>query len=242
MDQFCELGIQFLLFEMGLELARVATEGAREVRVRAGAEPGVVRELAVRRGAAARRGTRSGPRVLENVQSGIGRGRAPADQVAAGGGRSSGSRMTLSSSALGLQLLSDKEMMPTRVGTASLGVLLFQDLAVVPFIILLPLLQSLQVSAAAGAARWRWTTASWPRRRRRVSWTSGCYPTRDTSPRVGCTRPSCSWNAARTSSSRVAARAVRVLERHERDRVQRLPRRVPRRFSASPGRRTRTTS
>ena len=60
-----------------------------------------------------------------------------------------GFALSLSSSALGLQLLADKKMLTTRLGTASLGVLLFQDLAVVPFIILLPLLQS-TIGAATG--------------------------------------------------------------------------------------------
>ena len=40
--------------------------------------------------------------------------------------------------------MSDRGVMTSKVGTASLGVLLFQDLAVVPFIILLPILQKLQ--------------------------------------------------------------------------------------------------
>lgn len=61
-----------------------------------------------------------------------------------------GFALSLSSSALGLQLLADKKMMTTKLGTASLGVLLFQDLAVVPFIILLPLLQTL-VGPGSGA-------------------------------------------------------------------------------------------
>jgi len=51
-----------------------------------------------------------------------------------------GGSLALSSSAFGLQLLRDNSQMGTRFGRASFGVLLFQDLAVVPLLVMLPLL------------------------------------------------------------------------------------------------------
>ncbi|CAK9009640.1 unnamed protein product [Durusdinium trenchii] len=53
-----------------------------------------------------------------------------------------GGGLSLSSSAFALQLLRDKRQLGTRFGRASLGVLLFQDMAVVPLLVLAPLLSS----------------------------------------------------------------------------------------------------
>ena len=47
----------------------------------------------------------------------------------------------MSSSAFVLQLLQERGEMPTRVGSATLGILLFQDIAVVPFLVLLPVIE-----------------------------------------------------------------------------------------------------
>lgn len=50
--------------------------------------------------------------------------------------------LSMSSSAFVLQLLGERGESPTRVGSATLGILLFQDIAVVPFLVLLPLIES----------------------------------------------------------------------------------------------------
>lgn len=50
--------------------------------------------------------------------------------------------LSMSSSAFVLQLLAERGEAPTRVGSATLGILLFQDIAVVPFLVLLPLIES----------------------------------------------------------------------------------------------------
>jgi len=50
-----------------------------------------------------------------------------------------GSAVALSSSAFVLQLLQDNGQLGTRYGKASLGVLLFQEMAVVPFLVIVPL-------------------------------------------------------------------------------------------------------
>jgi glutathione-regulated potassium-efflux system protein KefB len=51
-----------------------------------------------------------------------------------------GMGLSLSSTAFALQLLAEKNEMPTEYGRASFGILLFQDLAVIPLLALLPLL------------------------------------------------------------------------------------------------------
>lgn len=51
-----------------------------------------------------------------------------------------GGSLALSSSAFVLQLLKDKNQMGTRAGKASFGILLLQDLAVVPLLVVVELL------------------------------------------------------------------------------------------------------
>ncbi|KFE65338.1 monovalent cation:proton antiporter-2 (CPA2) family protein [Hyalangium minutum] len=51
-----------------------------------------------------------------------------------------GMGLSLSSTAFALQLLAEKNELPTEYGRASFGILLFQDLAVIPLLALLPLL------------------------------------------------------------------------------------------------------
>jgi monovalent cation:proton antiporter-2 (CPA2) family protein len=61
-----------------------------------------------------------------------------------------GLTLALSSTALVLQTLSEKGLMPTRAGQSSFSVLLFQDIAVIPILALLPLLAVDGVAHAAG--------------------------------------------------------------------------------------------
>ena len=51
-----------------------------------------------------------------------------------------GMALSLSSTALVLQLLNEKNLMDTRVGKTAFSILLFQDIAVIPILILMPLL------------------------------------------------------------------------------------------------------
>ncbi|XP_075475020.1 K(+) efflux antiporter 3, chloroplastic-like, partial [Primulina tabacum] len=53
-----------------------------------------------------------------------------------------GAALSLSSSAFVLQLLAEKGELPTKFGSATLGILLFQDIAVVPLLVVLPVLES----------------------------------------------------------------------------------------------------
>ena len=71
---------------------------------------------------------------------------------------------------VGLQLLSDRGMMTTRLGTASLGVLLFKDLAVIAFIVALPCSRDAVGEGGRGPAR----RGAHGRVHRRASWTSAC--------------------------------------------------------------------
>jgi monovalent cation:proton antiporter-2 (CPA2) family protein len=70
--------------------------------------------------------------------------------VVAGGG------LSLSSTAFVLQLLAERNELATPHGRAAFGILLFQDLAVIPMLALLPLFGG---SAVAGSARPAWVTA-----------------------------------------------------------------------------------
>jgi hypothetical protein len=52
-----------------------------------------------------------------------------------------GAALSLSSSAFVLQLLRERGELDSRVGQATLGILLLQDIATVPFLVLLPLIE-----------------------------------------------------------------------------------------------------
>uniref|UniRef100_A0A0D9Y1I3 RCK N-terminal domain-containing protein n=1 Tax=Leersia perrieri TaxID=77586 RepID=A0A0D9Y1I3_9ORYZ len=62
-----------------------------------------------------------------------------------------GAALSLSSSAFVLQLLAEKGELPTRFGSATLGILLLQDIAVVPLLVILPVLESQLGAFLAGA-------------------------------------------------------------------------------------------
>ena len=53
-----------------------------------------------------------------------------------------GAALSLSSSAFVLKILQEKGQLSTKFGSASLGVLLMQDIAVVPLLVLLPIIES----------------------------------------------------------------------------------------------------
>jgi glutathione-regulated potassium-efflux system ancillary protein KefC len=64
-----------------------------------------------------------------------------------------GMGLSLSSTALALQLLKEKNLLPTPAGNAGVSILLFQDLAVIPMLIIVPLLSD--TATASG------TTTDW---------------------------------------------------------------------------------
>lgn len=124
---FAELGVVFFLFEMGLELStsKLKSLGADVFGL------GTVQFLVT--GALVTAAT---------VMAGI---NAQAAIVIGAG-------LALSSSAFVLQLLGERGEVGTRFGRAAFGILLFQDLAVVPVLVLTPLLAGSGGAAAVGRA------------------------------------------------------------------------------------------
>ncbi|KAG5185932.1 Sodium/hydrogen exchanger family-domain-containing protein [Tribonema minus] len=110
-----ELGIVFFLFEMGLELSIQRLAAMKKDVFGLGLAQFFLTALGVAAVAS---------------RAGLG---APALVVIGGG-------IALSSSAFVLQLLKDRDDMGTRYGRASFGILLLQDLAVVPLLVAIPLL------------------------------------------------------------------------------------------------------
>jgi glutathione-regulated potassium-efflux system ancillary protein KefC len=62
--------------------------------------------------------------------------------------------LALSSTAIALQVMGERNLLPTSSGQAGFSILLFQDVAAIPILALLPLLGGLDTSAAAGDGRW----------------------------------------------------------------------------------------
>jgi len=128
-EVFAELGIVFFLFEMGIELSIDRLMQMRRDVFGLGLSQFLITAAAV---------------------AGIGGlvGLPANAQVVIGGG------LALSSSAFVLQLLKDKNQLATRFGKASFGILLFQDLAVVPLLVVTPILagSGSGLTAAVGAA------------------------------------------------------------------------------------------
>jgi CPA2 family monovalent cation:H+ antiporter-2 len=128
-ETLAELGIVFFLFEMGIELSFDRLMSMRKDVFGLGLSQFVVTALAV-----------AGVGSLAGL---------PANAVVVLGGG-----LALSSSAFVLQLLKDKNQLATRFGKASFGILLFQDLAVVPLLVVTPILagQGKGLAAALGSA------------------------------------------------------------------------------------------
>lgn len=128
-ETMAELGIVFFLFEMGIELSFDRLISMRKDVFGLGLSQFLGTALVV---------------------AGIGKlaGLPSNALVVLGGG------IALSSSAFVLQLLKDKDQLATRFGKASFGVLLFQDLAVVPLLVVTPILAGggQGLAAAVGSA------------------------------------------------------------------------------------------
>lgn len=126
-ETLAELGIVFFLFEMGIELSFERLLSMKRDVFGLGLSQFVVTSVAV---------------------AGVGHllGLPGNALVVLGGG------LALSSSAFVLQLLKDKNQLATRFGKASFGVLLFQDLAVVPLLVVTPILAGGSASGGVAAA------------------------------------------------------------------------------------------
>ena len=129
-EALAELGIVFFLFEMGLELSLERLKSMRRDVFGLGLSQFL--------------GTAAAVMAIGRMTSSL-----PGNAlVVLGGG------LALSSSAFVLQLLKDKSQLATRFGKASFGILLFQDLAVVPLLVVTPILAGggQGMAAAVGSA------------------------------------------------------------------------------------------
>lgn len=128
-ETLAELGIVFFLFEMGIELSVERLKSMKKDVFGLGLSQYTLTALVL--GMAAK------------VFGGLS---APASVVVGGA-------LSLSSSAFVLQLIKDKKELATRFGKASFGVLLLQDLAVVPLLVATPILAgSGSLASALGSA------------------------------------------------------------------------------------------
>eukprot|EP00617_Octactis_speculum_P027800 CAMPEP_0185744654 /NCGR_PEP_ID=MMETSP1174-20130828/2796_1 /TAXON_ID=35687 /ORGANISM="Dictyocha speculum, Strain CCMP1381" /LENGTH=843 /DNA_ID=CAMNT_0028418167 /DNA_START=430 /DNA_END=2961 /DNA_ORIENTATION=- len=116
-EMLAELGIVFFLFEMGLELSLDRLKAMKKDVFGLGLLQMVISSV-----------------VLTNLAKLVLPGVSSATALVVGGG------LALSSSAFVLQLLRDNDDLGTRQGRAAFGILLFQDLAIVPMLVGLPLL------------------------------------------------------------------------------------------------------
>jgi len=124
---FAELGVVLLLFVIGLEL-----------------QP--TRLWALRRSVFGLGGIQVLATALLLALAGIGFGLTPVTAIVAG------TALSLSSTAFALQLLAEKNQLTTHHGRASFAILLFQDLAAIPLLAILPLL------GAGAASGWNAVT------------------------------------------------------------------------------------
>jgi len=115
-EMMADLGIVFFLFEMGIHLDFKTLMSMRRDVFGLGGSQFLVTAAIVA------------------VICKFGFGLSTAAQIVIGGG------LALSSSAFVLQLLKDKDQMSTKFGRSSFGVLLLQDLAVVPLLVVTPIL------------------------------------------------------------------------------------------------------
>ncbi|MED6168897.1 K(+) efflux antiporter 3, chloroplastic [Stylosanthes scabra] len=139
-----EWGILFLLFEMGLELSLARLKALAKYAFGMGFTQVILSTLAFAAFELPPNGA-VGTKILEflfhsrpdlvNIRS-----IDEAVVIAAA--------LSLSSSAFVLQLLAEKGELPTRFGSATLGILLFQDIAVVPLLVILPILETQVVADA----------------------------------------------------------------------------------------------
>ncbi|XP_051136781.1 K(+) efflux antiporter 3, chloroplastic [Andrographis paniculata] len=133
-----EWGILFLLFEMGLELSLARLRALAKFAFGLGLTQVILSTLAFTAFELPPNNA-LGTRILEflfhsrpdlvNIRS--------IDEAVV-----IGAALSLSSSAFVLQLLAEKGELPTRFGSATLGILLLQDIAVVPLLVILPVLES----------------------------------------------------------------------------------------------------
>ncbi|CAN1167485.1 K(+) efflux antiporter 3, chloroplastic [Linum perenne] len=133
-----EWGILFLLFEMGLELSLARLKALAKFAFGMGLTQVVLSTLAFTAFELPPNGA-IGTKILQflfHSRSDLVNIRSIDEAIVIG------AALSLSSSAFVLQLLAEKGELPTRFGSATLGILLLQDIAVVPLLVILPVLES----------------------------------------------------------------------------------------------------
>ncbi|GLJ29909.1 hypothetical protein SUGI_0591300 [Cryptomeria japonica] len=133
-----EWGILFLLFEMGLELSLARLKALAKFAFGMGLAQMILSTLAFTAFELPPNGA-IGTKILQflfHSRSDLVNIRSIDEAVVIG------AALSLSSSAFVLQLLAEKGELPTRFGSATLGILLLQDIAVVPLLVILPILES----------------------------------------------------------------------------------------------------
>ncbi|XP_048528093.1 LOW QUALITY PROTEIN: K(+) efflux antiporter 3, chloroplastic [Triticum urartu] len=136
-----EWGILFLLFEMGLELSLSRLKALAKFAFGIGLPQVLLSTLAFAAFELPPNGA-IGTRILQflfNSRPDLVNIRSVDEAIVIG------AALSLSSSAFVLQLLAEKGELATRFGSATLGILLLQDIAVVPLLVILPVLESQNV-------------------------------------------------------------------------------------------------
>ncbi|GLC53047.1 hypothetical protein PLESTB_000702300 [Pleodorina starrii] len=137
-ERLGELGVLFLLFEMGLELSLDRLKslakfafglGSLQVALCTGIFTAFALPVGHGLGTVFLEQIAHAPHRLVSIRT--------VDEAVV-----IGAALSMSSSAFVLQLLRERGELSTKFGNATLGVLLFQDIAVVPFLVLLPLVTS----------------------------------------------------------------------------------------------------
>eukprot|EP00199_Chlamydomonas_sp_CCMP681_P001509 CAMPEP_0119110844 /NCGR_PEP_ID=MMETSP1180-20130426/32455_1 /TAXON_ID=3052 ORGANISM="Chlamydomonas cf sp, Strain CCMP681" /NCGR_SAMPLE_ID=MMETSP1180 /ASSEMBLY_ACC=CAM_ASM_000741 /LENGTH=840 /DNA_ID=CAMNT_0007097455 /DNA_START=229 /DNA_END=2751 /DNA_ORIENTATION=+ len=140
MEALSELGVLFLLFEMGLELSLDRLKALAKFAFGLGTLQ-IVICTSIFTCFALPAGQGLGTHILEQLahaSPNLVSIRTIDEAIVIGGA------LTMSSSAFVLQLLSERNELSTKFGSATLGILLMQDIAVVPLLVLLPLVVSME--------------------------------------------------------------------------------------------------
>jgi Kef-type K+ transport system membrane component KefB/Trk K+ transport system NAD-binding subunit len=135
-EKLSELGVLFLLFEMGLELSLDKLRSLAKYAFGLGSL-----QMGVTTAALTAVALPPGEGVMTKVLEFIGSPSELAKIRTVDEAVVIAVALSLSSSAFVLQLLKERNELETKFGSATLGILLFQDIATVPFLILLPLIE-----------------------------------------------------------------------------------------------------
>lgn len=135
-EKLSELGVLFLLFEMGLELSLDKLRSLAKYAFGLGSA-----QMALTAAAFMAVSLPPGQGLMTKILEKVG---APPSLAGIGSVDEAvviAVALSLSSSAFVLQLLKERGELETKFGSATLGILLFQDIATVPFLVLLPLIE-----------------------------------------------------------------------------------------------------